>query len=103
MMQRIPFGSPTKENIQASPSRKRKGDLIPELQAFLKNAGISLPRHLAPLLSSNPEYPAKPNDEVKRLKVQLSECEFELKKAEEDFAEFKRVAKLEREKEAKRN
>jgi hypothetical protein len=35
--------------------------------------------------------------------VQLSECEFELKKLEEDFAEFKRQTKLEKEKEAKKN
>ena len=62
MMQRIPFGSPTKENLPASPSKKRKEGLIPELQAFLKSTGLSLPRHLTQLLSSNPESPSKPND-----------------------------------------
>lgn len=76
-MQRIPFGSPAKENMQASPSRKRKGDPLPELQAILKAAGLSLPPHLAHLLSAIPESPSKQRgDETKKLRVQLSECEF---------------------------
>lgn len=81
MMQRIPFGSPAKENMQASPSRRRKGEALPELQAFLKSAGLALPPHLAHLLSALPDSPAKQRgDESKKLRVQLSECEFELKK-----------------------
>ena len=59
MMQRIPFGSPAKENMQPSPSRKRKGELLPELQTFLKSAGLVLPPHLAHLLSALPESPTK--------------------------------------------
>lgn len=80
-MQRIPFGSPAKENMQASPSRRLKGEPLPELQSFLKSAGLALPPHLAQLLSALPESPSKQRgDESKKLRVQLSECEFELKK-----------------------
>jgi hypothetical protein len=104
MMQRIPFGSPSKENFPASPSRRRKSDLLSELQALLKPSGLVLPPHIAHLLALNPESPNKGRaEEAKRLRVQLSESEFELKKVEEDFAEFKRQAKLEREKETRRS
>jgi hypothetical protein len=51
-MQRIPFGSPTKENLQASPNKKRKGELLPELLALLKAAGVTLPAHISQQLAN---------------------------------------------------
>lgn len=78
MMQRIPFGSPAKENLQASPSKKHKTDLY-DLLNFLKTSGVAIPPQLAHLLNFNPESPLKQRnslDEAKRLRVQLSESEF---------------------------
>lgn len=54
MMQRIPFGSPTKENMQASPSKKRKGDVLTELLSLLKTAGVTIPAHISHQLATNP-------------------------------------------------
>ncbi len=79
-----------------------------QILTFLKNTGIAIPPHITQLISANPESPLKQINRVKqndskKLRVQLSECEFELKKVEEDFAEFKRQVKLEKEKESKKN
>jgi hypothetical protein len=56
----------------------------------------------------NSESPVKhlssavPNEDSKKLKIQLADSLFELKKIEEDFAEFKRNSKVEHEKEVKK-
>lgn len=42
------------------------------------------------------------DSEVKRLKVRVSDYEFELKKIEEDFAGYKIITRMEREKEVRR-
>ena len=113
-MQKINFGSPTKENapkpVFPSPARKKRGDPLAEILEFVKVRGLTLPPQLAramgPSLTDSPLKEAAVNSreegEVKRLRVQLSECQFELKKTEEDFAEWKRQHKIEKEKEAKK-
>ena len=50
-MQRIPLGSPTKEN-QQSPVKKGKGSTLSELIAFVKNSGVNVPPSIAKIISS---------------------------------------------------
>ena len=50
-MQRIPLGSPTKEN-QQSPVKKGKGSTLSELVAFVKNSGVNIPPSIAKIISS---------------------------------------------------
>jgi len=87
-MQRIPLGSPSKEN-QASPVKKGKGTPFGELVGFVRSSGVSVPPGIAKIIASgtNPESPLKPlnshkenGEETKKLKVQLSDIEFEYKK-----------------------
>lgn len=81
-MQRIPFGSPTKENNTASPSKRTKNHILSEILAFLRTSKVTLPSHLNHLLSASPESPLKSinhntkEEDSKKLRVQLSECEF---------------------------
>lgn len=49
-MQRIPFGSPTKENLP-SPSKRHRNVMLTEIITFLKNSGITLPPHINQLIS----------------------------------------------------
>lgn len=112
-MQRIPFGSPAKENIfQTSPTKKGKIGPLAELIAFIKTSGVNLPPNIAKIvgLSSNPESPLRKAvsnrehvEDPKKLKIQLTDLQFEFKKIEEDFAQYKRTARCEKEKEAKKN
>ena len=83
-MQRIPLGSPSKEN-QKSPVKKGKMTTVNELVNFIKASGINVPPAIAKIIStgSNPESPLKSinshrdsGEEVKKLKVQLSDIEF---------------------------
>ena len=100
-MQRVPLGSPSKEN-QNSPVKKGKGTPLGELIGFIKNSGVHVPPGIAKIMASgtNPESPVKRinshrdgGEEAKKLKVQLSDIEFEYKKLEEDFAVFKRTSR----------
>ena len=50
-MQRIPLGSPTKEN-QQSPIKKGKASNLSELIAFVKNSGVNVPPPIAKIISS---------------------------------------------------
>ena len=105
--------SPTKENnlpaTRGSPSKLGKGQLA-EILSYLKENEIKLPPHLNP--TKNPEDfslklhstdgSSKNISEAKALKIKLSDTEFELKKLEEDFAQYKRSVKAEKEKEQKK-
>lgn len=112
-MQRIPFGSPVKENVfQTSPTKKGKMGPLAELITFIKTSGVNMPPNIAKIvgLTSNPESPLKKVasnrehvDDPKKLKVQLTDLQFEFKKMQEDFAQYKRTVKIEKEKEGKKN
>ena len=54
-MQRIPLGSPTKEN-QKSPVKKGKMNTVSELINFIKASGVNVPPAIAKIIStgSNP-------------------------------------------------
>ncbi len=89
-MQRIPFGEPAKENIaQMSPVKKGKNGVLGELVAFIKSSGVNLPPGIARIVGqgANPESPLKQSlsnrehmEDPKKLKVQLSDLQFEFKK-----------------------
>lgn len=54
-----------------------------------------------PLLKVTPT-PTSAEDDVKKLKMKLGDSEFELKKLEEDFAQYKLISRQEKEKELKK-
>lgn len=106
-MQKIQLGSPCKENNgnigYGSPNKRKRQEFTNELIDFIKMKGLVLPPHLSKIINvqGNPESPLKSlnkntkdtdkeDNDAKKLKIQLSECQFELKKMEEDLAEFKR-------------
>ena len=104
--------SPTKENLSPTKHASIKNpEVVAELLAFIKSSGMKVPSHLdkqlssenVPLLKLSPtkKQPAE-SDQVKKLKVKLGDTEFELKKIEEDFAQFKHQARIEREKEIRK-
>ena len=93
--------SPTKENN--SPTKLKSSDQFKQLLTFVKNSGLKLPSNFEKSLLHGENIKLIPTDQKetekeKKLKIRLSEIEFELKKAEEDFASFKRNSRLEREK-----
>lgn len=98
--------SPTKENI--SPTKHRKTDPISQLLKMIQNEGLDMPLHVMKVLKEGDSLKLRPVNEAetetseKKLKVKISDVEFELKKMEEDFAQFRRNTKIEREKEVKK-
>ena len=101
--------SPSKENLcqdlKDSPSKTKHNSSIIQIIEYLKSEGIKLPQHLNLDKGRNPEdFEIKlkatnaktSSNEVKNLKVKLSDTEFELKKIEEDFAQYKRNVKMEK-------
>lgn len=87
-MQRIPFGSPSKEN-HSSPVKKGKNFAYQELVGFIKTSGVKLPPAISKIINSGVtcESPLKQaltnregGDDSKKLKVQLSDIQFEFKK-----------------------
>ena len=97
--------SPIKQNN--SPSKLKTSDPVKHLLSFIKNSGLKLPSNLEKSLFNGESIKLIPTDQKetekeKKLRVKLSDIEFELKKTEEDFASFKRNTRLERQKETKK-
>lgn len=81
--------SPAKEN--QSPMRKTPRPIVQELVEFVKMSGVKLPTHLDKGLKCDYESLLKPignnknnsdTDMIKKLRVKLSDAEFEIKKME---------------------
>ena len=93
--------SPKKEN--QSPTKLKSSDQFKQLLSFIRDSGLKLPSNLEKSFLHAENIKLIPTDQKetekeKKLKIRLSDIEFELKKTEEDFASFKRNSRLEREK-----
>ena len=97
--------SPKKEN--QSPSKLKSPDHFKQLLSFIRDSGVKIPSNLEKSLFNGESIKLIPTDQKetekeKKLRVKLSDIEFELKKTEEDFASFKRNTRLQREKETRK-
>lgn len=103
--------SPTKENQSPTRHTTKNHDPVTQLLGYIKAAGLKLPSHIekslhqesGPLLKIIPtEQTQREGDTLQKMKIRLGDTEFELKKLEEDFAQFKLSSRQEKEKQVKK-
>lgn len=82
---------------------------IHELQCIVVKLGGKVPSHLnygfnvkADVIRPEPVDNSELHTQIKNLKVKLSNYEFELKKLQEDQAQYKLMSKMDRDKDTKR-
>jgi S-adenosylmethionine synthetase len=85
-------------------SHRSQNETIRELVNLISSKGINLPSELSKKIE-NPELfslklekakAGKSEEELKKNKVRISDLEFERRKIEEDFAQYKLIARQEK-------
>lgn len=103
--------SPTKENMSPTRHGTKSSDPMTEILGYIKAAGLKLPAHIEKLLSTEnssilklipTQQTPKQVETVQKMRIRLGDTEFQLKKLQEDFAQYKLNSRLEKEKEIKR-